>query len=298
MPRTYALALIFAVVTLVSGLFYAQYWYLTGRQGEVTAYAEGVYERVVEGQLAQMQRLNMEVQDRLQDEAKYKYRPILPCLQHLFDRRDSYLDEAKKSNDIDNSYLADFVKLHNAELDSLATSYESFLRAFGGDMDLRLEDINAKVAHIGKAINEARLIHDNPLYSPSEVELTRCMLSLDYLAVLELVVRDVIDISGGKTTCGGEWYFPIMVTDIENPRRGQKVKAKVWVGSYSTSLDPENVVLTVGSDTLKINPDGTADYMFTPKNRGKLEFNLGLSIINPLTGQVTRSEGIRTYNIR
>ncbi|MFK8163199.1 MAG: hypothetical protein AB8H12_12105, partial [Lewinella sp.] len=60
------------------------------------------------------------------------------------------------------------------------------------------------------------------------------LLITDYLQAEQRVLELAERLVGGKTIeCGG--YFPVFLSDIYNPKRGQTVKAKVAIGSYSTS---------------------------------------------------------------
>lgn len=296
MPRTYALALIFAAVTLIGGLFYGQYRFLTDGRVEVAAYAEGVYERVVAGQLDQMERLAHQANERMQDDINYRFRPITAFLDKSFERRDIYLKRAQQEGRVDESKSITFSCFHDAELDSLLKSYNSLLLEFGHEMDLSKDDVTSKIAHIKKMIAKARITPGT--VRPSEGVFARSLLAADYLNTVGLIARDAVGISEGRTICGGEWYFPVYSAKEGSPKKGIKTTAKVAIGSYFTALNPDNVLLVAGGDTLTFNPDGTADYEFVPQKRGNHTVELYFEITNPLTGEVKSGEGVYTYYIR
>ena len=297
MSRTYALALIFAAVTLIGGLFYGQYRYLTGGQKEVAGYAAEVHERVIEGQLEEMERRAMEVEDRLEEDSKYRFRPILSFLNNAFERRDAYLDRVEENKENPDSDLAAFWHFHDAELDSLVTAYTTFLRKFGRDMDLRLEDINAKVTHVGKNIDEVRFESGGTMPFTSGKSLTQELLTLDYLEVVGRVVQDVIDLSGGKVISCFFWpeFFPVVSTRFLNPRLGETIYTRLSVGNYATELDPEDVTIIIDGDSLQPNSAGFIDYDFMARNRGRQVLEIQLLTRSRLTGEV-KQQGVTEYS--
>jgi hypothetical protein len=118
MSRTYALAFIFATVTLVSGLFYGQYWYFTGRQAEAST--AGVHERIVDGQLEEMRRMTVEGTKRLKDETKERFRPIQGFIYEVEEKREAYLKLSRSIKPtINDSRLLteELVLLHNGQLE-------------------------------------------------------------------------------------------------------------------------------------------------------------------------------------
>jgi replicative DNA helicase len=120
MSRTYALAFIFATVTLVSVLFYGQYWYFTGRQAEVSAFAAGVHERIVERQLKEMRRMAVEVTKGLKDETKERFRPIQGFIYEVEEKREAYLKLSRSIKPTINDsrlLIEELVLLHNGQLE-------------------------------------------------------------------------------------------------------------------------------------------------------------------------------------
>ncbi len=296
MSRTYALALIFTALTLIGGAFYGQYRYFTDGQAEAYAYAAGVHERVVEGQLAEMKELAHLANERMEEDSKYRFRPILPFVKKAFRGRDAYLEKVEKERSKAAYDMVAFSRFHEKQLVSLSLAYGSFLKEFGHTMDLNERDVEIKLLNVEKIVN--RFLSANA--PVPQTALTPRLLALDYLEVVRRVVRDVVETSGGRAIiCNlGPTHFPILSMNVENPRKGEQVLAKVSVGSYFSELKPENIVLLIDNDTIEINNYGVADYSFTPSKRGKLKLDIELGIINPLTGEVRRNETTKVFNIR
>ena len=110
------------------------------------------------------------------------------------------------------------------------------------------------------------------------------------------MVNDMVSLAGGRTIVIDE-FFPVFSADKSYVISGEKINAKVSVGSYSSSLDPANVDLRVNGQRLRINPDGTADYSITGSGSGPKSITTSVAVTNPLTGEVTRGEGKFTYEV-
>lgn len=191
----------------------------------------------------------------------------------------------------------------------LIAAYSRLLNDHGTDMDLKQADIDARIQSV--AVNMPFNIDDK-----SWVEADRDSWS-DYkfghmpvAAVLPLLsqmkadlkiseanmINDMVSIAGGKTIEIDE-FFPVFSADRSYVISGEKINAKVSVGSYSSSLDPANVDLRVGGQRLTLNADGTANYNITGTGSGQKSISTSVAVTNPLTGKVTRGEGKFTYEV-
>lgn len=110
------------------------------------------------------------------------------------------------------------------------------------------------------------------------------------------MVNSMIGLAGGKSIVFDK-FFPVIAADRSYVVGGEKITAKVSVGSYSSSLDPANVKMFVGGSELKINPDGTADYSITGSGSGQKKVPLRVEVTNPLTGAITKGEGEFVYEV-
>jgi len=75
------------------------------------------------------------------------------------------------------------------------------------------------------------------------------------------------------------------------------VEGSVSVGSYSSALDPKNVVLTIDGKEYPIGPDGTAKFQTSERKRGQHTLKTKVVVTNPLTGRVQSGEGSYTYEV-
>lgn len=300
MSRTYALALIFATVTLVSGLFYGQYWYFTSQQAEVSAYAAGVHERVVVGQQKEMRRMTVEVTKRLRDETKERFRPIQGFIFEVEEKREAYLKLSKSIKPIINDsklLLRELALLHNSQLEWLKTRTKELLLEHGGQMDLRQEDIKVKSVYLETAINERMNTSVSIRDADLSILLNRDLLTVDYLNAVTLVLRDIFDLTGGITlNCfPPPDYFPVINHGFSDPQLGEMITTSVSVGKLDYSHKPEDMFVLINGDTLQMNNYRMEAYSFKPTRRGKQVLKMELYLRNPLTGY-THREGVNHYN--
>ena len=73
------------------------------------------------------------------------------------------------------------------------------------------------------------------------------------------LVNDMVQLAGGKQIVFDK-FFPVFQADKSYVIGGERLNATVSVGSYSSSLQPENIDLRVNGQQLAIKPDGTADF--------------------------------------
>jgi gliding motility-associated protein GldM len=110
------------------------------------------------------------------------------------------------------------------------------------------------------------------------------------------MVNDMVKIAGGKTV-EFDQFFPVFAADRSYVIGGEKITAKVSVGSYSSSLDPANVDLRVNGQRLRVNDDGTADFSITGSGTGQKTLTTSVQVTNPLTGEVKEGKGTFTYEV-
>jgi hypothetical protein len=124
----------------------------------------------------------------------------------------------------------------------------------------------------------------------------RDMMLLSFLSSQEKVLNIIVSITGSKAD-EFDAFFPVFITDLQNPKPGDQINARVGVGRYSSYLDPEDVTVTVGSDTLELGADGVAPYKFTAGRRGEYVLKTTVEVRNPQTGEVQYGEGKYTYRV-
>ncbi|MEZ4986171.1 MAG: GldM family protein [Saprospiraceae bacterium] len=110
------------------------------------------------------------------------------------------------------------------------------------------------------------------------------------------MVNDMINLAGGKSIVFDK-FFPVVQADRSYVVGGESIKAKISVGTYSSTLDPANVSIYAGGSSLNINSDGTADYSITGSGSGQKKIPLKVVVTNPLTGAKTEGDGEFVYEV-
>jgi hypothetical protein len=301
MSKGYAIAFILTTLSVFGSLFYLQHQVIHEQYRQLSASNAEVHDRVIAQQIEQQEDLVNRVDDRLQEDSKARFRPVQPFIADVQERQAACMQlyqQIMAADESNSSKLPDLAKQLSANLKETREAFARFLFAHGENMDLNKEQAMT-IATDTKSICIAASTSITLLSAKHSGYETTALAGLqmtDYLQAEQRVLEMAGRLSGGKVIeCGG--YFPVFYADIVNPRKGETVRAKVSIGSYSTSLNPDNIILTAGSDTLTINRDGTADYQFTPRKRGSHTVGLHFSIRNPLTGEVKTGEGSYTYNV-
>lgn len=191
----------------------------------------------------------------------------------------------------------------------LIDAYSTLLNEHGKDMDLDDEDIAAKIQSVAENMpfsldDEAWQEADRPSWRdykfghmPVAAVLPLMSQMKSDLKVSEAnLVNDMVSIAGGKTIDIDE-FFPVFSADRSYVIGGERITAKVSVGSYSSSLDPANVDLRVNGQRLQMNPDGTADFSIVGTGSGQKTLTTSVAVTNPLTGEVKTGEGTFTYEV-
>jgi gliding motility-associated protein GldM len=111
------------------------------------------------------------------------------------------------------------------------------------------------------------------------------------------LVNDIVQLAGGKQIVFDR-FFPVFQADKSYVIGGERLNATVSVGSYSSSLQPENIELRVNGQRLDIKDDGTADFSITASGQpGPRTIKTYVKVTNPLTGDVVEEDGEFTYEI-
>ena len=104
------------------------------------------------------------------------------------------------------------------------------------------------------------------------------------------MVNDMISLAGGKNIVFDS-FFPVVQADRSYVVGGEKINAQISVGTYSTSLQPENVRIFAGGSQLEVGAGGVAEYNITGSGTGQKKIPLRVEVVNPLTGEVKQGEG-------
>jgi len=191
----------------------------------------------------------------------------------------------------------------------LIDAYTNLLNEHGKDMDVLPDEVTAKIASVvtnmpfnidDEAWEEAGRESWSDFkfgHMPVAAVLPLMSQMKSDLKVSEAnIVNDLVNLVGGKTI-EFDKFFPVFNADKSYVIGGEQIRAKVSVGSYSSSLDPANIDLRVNGQRLRVNADGSADYTITGSGSGPKTINTSVAVTNPLTNEVERGEGKFTYEV-
>ncbi len=191
----------------------------------------------------------------------------------------------------------------------LIDAYTNLLNDHGRTMDLSAEEIPKRIQSVAQDMpfsidDEAWQNADRDSWSdfkfghmPVAAVLPLMSQMKSDLKVSEAnMVNDMVKIAGGKTV-EFDQFFPVFSADRSYVIGGEKITAKVSVGSYSSSLDPSNVDLRVNGQRLTVKADGTADFSITGSGTGQKSLTTSVAVTNPLTGEVKEGKGTFTYEV-
>lgn len=110
------------------------------------------------------------------------------------------------------------------------------------------------------------------------------------------MINSMAELTGGRIV-EIDQFFPVVQAEKSYVIAGEPFNAEVSIGSYSSTLDPSNVVVTVNGSALRVGEDGKAKYSTTTSSTGPQTLNLGVRVTNPLTGEVKEGKGTYTYEV-
>ncbi|MEL7220662.1 MAG: GldM family protein, partial [Bacteroidota bacterium] len=110
------------------------------------------------------------------------------------------------------------------------------------------------------------------------------------------MINDMINLAGGKTITFDQ-FFPVVQADRSYVVGGESINAQISVGTYSTSLQKENVQIFAGGSELSVGEGGVAEYSITGSGAGQKTIPLRVVVTNPLTGEVTEGESEFVYEV-
>lgn len=110
------------------------------------------------------------------------------------------------------------------------------------------------------------------------------------------MVNDMASLAGGRVV-DFDAFFPVVQADKAYVIGGEQFKATISVGSYSSSLDPSNIRMSVNGTPVSIGSDGKANFTQTASGSGPKTLNLKVAVTNPLTGKTVEGDGKYTYEV-
>ncbi|TXF88922.1 hypothetical protein FUA23_12760 [Neolewinella aurantiaca] len=291
MSRTYAVALIFAILTLFGGLFYGQYLYFMEREAEVSTRYSEVHESVITQKRDEIRFLEKQLRYRLSDDSKARFRPLLEIFDIANEEEITLTDMFNKS--IDSPEQITIKMLRDQTSASILSVYDAWSRDLEVNhqiYDLRTADFEEKVKKLEKTVVSALNKIQN--FRPVDFQSERNVLMLIYLSTLQEILSEL---SWMGSSCGlvVDQYYPVIIDPLDYLDPASPAKIRIGVGTYASSMNPKNVKLSVNGQLLKVGYDGLAEYIIPSQPRGKQRLELECEITNPLTEETQR--GSSTY---
>ncbi|WP_168039825.1 hypothetical protein [Neolewinella antarctica] len=252
-----------------------------------------------------IENLRRETQIMLQDDSKERFHPLLELFLVAEQGRNDYADA--QSGDYATDLICSFVgSLDRDDLiyyaagnanQKLLDKSSALLHSEATNFNLKEEDVITRITWLRKNFLTKPLAqqrHHANLLKQTAIDLVYIELLHTQFGILQ----DMLSLMTGRIITCDMGFFPVFSAKASLVSPGEPLQAKVYVGSYSSNLDPENVVLMVDGKVLEIRDDGTADFSRITHRSGRHTLETEVKITNPLTGKVTTGEGSFTYEVR
>lgn len=286
MSLRYALAL----VVLILAQFCTIYaWQQHERNEELTVITSSLlaaHEMAITGQEELLEADIRSYEELMKDDTKARF---LPLLRFVTENHAAY--QALVNGEDEHSFREESIAL----IETVSADYEAMMMTHHGSMDLNEEEAKIKCNRTMEFAAESRAqlgAISQDLYPALQCDVVR-IITLDYL---QKTLFDAMATSSGRAFIFDQ-FFPVFMADRCAYERGDSLNARVAVGSYSNSLDPANVKLTVDGQELKIGLDGTAKFKAPAGRRGEHSLETKVVVSNPLTGEVKIGAGSFSYRV-
>ncbi len=110
------------------------------------------------------------------------------------------------------------------------------------------------------------------------------------------LVNNMAELAGGRVV-EFDAFFPVVQAEKSYVIKGEPFKAKISVGTYSSSLNPSDIGIFVDGRKLAVNNDGIAEYTGSSSRVGQTTLKLRAEVINPLTGEKSDGDATYTYEV-
>lgn len=130
--------------------------------------------------------------------------------------------------------------------------------------------------------------------SYSEERLYRSLLTLSFQHCLKRILSDS-RAWGCQRGIVMDQYYPMILVPFVKPKPGELVETAIAIGSYTTSLNPDQVTLSVNGQSLKLGKDGTAPYAFIAGSGKNNRLRMKCTVQDPLTEEEYTGEVVVDY---
>ena len=192
----------------------------------------------------------------------------------------------------------------------MVETYSTLLNENGEKFGLKPEEIKSRIDNIG---NNLPLKVDDETWKLSEDKKSWAdfkFRQMPVAAVMPLLsqmqsdaksseaslVNSMAELAGGRVV-EFDAFFPVVQAEKSYVIKGEPFKAKISVGTYSSSLNPSDIGIYVEGNKLPVNKDGIAEYTASTGGVGTKTLRLRAEVKNPLTGETSKGESTYTYEV-
>lgn len=292
MSRPFSIALILLGSAIIASLVWLHFHLMDQQHAKLFAYADNVNERAIEQKRQDIERLHWQVKEFFLDDVYTRRSVVLNIFTEAELRLEEYF-KAEKAYEND-PYRSNSKSLAVQALSPVLDTAIHIFQKYHDQMDMLEKDMQEVVDDF-EQLRKAPLCNFSlHTVSSQAFELEQQVIALELLVDMSDLLYRVSSLSCYKG-CGFDVFFPIVTTGSNYVEAGEKMELKMSVGSYSSMISADNIILVADGDSIRVGLDGTGDYSFRAKTPGKHTIVTKCIITNPLTGEVQMGEGTYTY---
>lgn len=294
MSRKFSIALIL-LGTAVSGSLLSLHFYLLERQhDELFSASRPVFSTTIEQKMEMMDYSLRALESyMLEDWSLNRFENVLEIVKGEKQVRESLQELAysQKKQTGDAYHTDDLIELKQRmkqELTQLQNEIVELLREKSEVYDLsdwQLDELTKTIAMVGTTDFSLSL----PVAGHS-CSIQRDLLFLYFLNSQEAMLDALLQIVGSKAD-PIDVYFPIISAKPQYVRLGDTLTTQISIGGNPRHLAHARLELTIGTDTISIEPNGLATYKFVPSRKGHHSLPYHLTVTNLHINESSHSEG-------
>ncbi|HHM20722.1 MAG TPA: hypothetical protein ENJ20_01755, partial [Bacteroidetes bacterium] len=193
---------------------------------------------------------------------------------------------------------------------SMINTYTQLLNENGEKFGLKPEEIQSRIKNIAnnlplKVDDETwKLSKDKKSWADFKFRQMPLAAVLPLLSQMQSdaksseasLVNSMAELAGGRVV-EFDAFFPVVQAEKSYVIKGDPFKAKISVGTYSSSLNPSDIGIYVNGSKLRVNDQGIAEYTASTNRVGTNTLKLKAVVKNPLTGEVSEGDATYTYEV-
>lgn len=299
MTRPYIIALFLFGTAILGSLVYLHFYLIEQAENETFLRAEKVLGQVIMDQYEELDMRRMAIEDLLRDDSKLKFQPILDVFAEAEIQIEKYQEILDAWESIDAGTLQ-IVRISAYEaLNNTVKEAKRIMLKHGEEFDLREDDIQHKLRIYDELAEELypEASEKLPIKNQLQLKVETRLATAELLSLMRGLLMDCNAI-GCVRGLEVDQYFPLIIDGYGDLKKGEARTFRFAIGSYSSSLDPDNVEIRVNGKRIPLGLDGMAEYPFLSYKGGEQWLKAECIITNPLTGEVRTGESQLRVNVR